>query len=692
MYRIKAIVLAFAIISITGKISGNEFIVTASRDNTAKLWDLRGNCLVTLQGHEDWIYSAAFNPAGDSIVTASRDNTAKLWDLRGNCLVTFEGHTKEFRTGVLSAAFNPIGDRIVTASVDKTAKLWDLRGNCLATFQGHTGSVLSAAFRPAGDSIITASEDGTAKLWDLDGYCLKTFQGHLNRVKSATFNPRSDRILTVSWDGTAKLWDLYGNCLITFQEYSNSCSAVFNPMSNHIVIAFDDGTAKLWNLNGSYLATLEGHSNSIYSAAFNPAGNYIVTASDDGTAKLWDLRGNCLVTFQGHSASVTLAAFNPTGDRILTVSDDGTAKLWDLQGNCLTTLQGHKKRVSSANFSPQDIEIPLSSQYPFQTQQTVPRDIEPVVAPLCEPPSSASLTTNALQARRSRAMPQSRHEALDQRGRGRGERGRGLDRPGRGRRGRPAIFRNIFDTDWQDPNKYHNLIVFSSQGDLDDVKQLLREGVDPNIQSQDGQKYASLHLATMEGHYDIVLALLEARANPSIRDFADYTPLHFAAKGNSPGMVRLLIKYGASKTAKTKLRPMMRHQNPCVTPFEITDDSNIKRIIQVTQPDPALIALSRRKRSSNDYPQGEIIPLLHFEAHRGSVEGVEMGISQCGENPNLSDSQGWTALHWAAQENHYKVVQTLLDLGADKTLQTRDGLLAEDLTTDPEVRHLIQES
>ncbi len=40
--------------------AGNH-IVTASHDGTAKLWDLHGKCLVTFQGHENVVVSAAFN-------------------------------------------------------------------------------------------------------------------------------------------------------------------------------------------------------------------------------------------------------------------------------------------------------------------------------------------------------------------------------------------------------------------------------------------------------------------------------------------------------------------------------------------------------------------------------------------------------------------------------------------------------
>ena len=63
----------------------------------------------------------AFSPDGARILTASADNTAKLWDAASGKLIASFDHQDE----VCQAAFSPDGARILTASGDKTAKLWD---------------------------------------------------------------------------------------------------------------------------------------------------------------------------------------------------------------------------------------------------------------------------------------------------------------------------------------------------------------------------------------------------------------------------------------------------------------------------------------------------------------------------------------------------------------------------------------
>jgi WD40 repeat protein len=121
-------------------------IVTASKDNTARIWDATtAKEIAVLRGHEDPVYSAAFSPDGPRIVTASSDNTARIWDAAtAKEIAVLRGHDDH----VHSAAFSPDGSRIVSASWDKTARIWDVR---LLTMSGK-GLLAEACARLAGVS------------------------------------------------------------------------------------------------------------------------------------------------------------------------------------------------------------------------------------------------------------------------------------------------------------------------------------------------------------------------------------------------------------------------------------------------------------------------------------------------------------------------------------------------------------
>ena len=84
----------------------------------------------------------AFSGDGKRVVTASRDNTARIWDAEsGKEIAVLKGHTGF----VWSAAFSGDGKRVVTASFDSTARIWDAEsGKEIAVLKGHAGTVSDA--------------------------------------------------------------------------------------------------------------------------------------------------------------------------------------------------------------------------------------------------------------------------------------------------------------------------------------------------------------------------------------------------------------------------------------------------------------------------------------------------------------------------------------------------------------------
>ena len=52
---------------------------TADIEGIGRVWDLNGNCLKELRGHEDEIWAIAFAPDDSYIVTGSLDKTIRIW-------------------------------------------------------------------------------------------------------------------------------------------------------------------------------------------------------------------------------------------------------------------------------------------------------------------------------------------------------------------------------------------------------------------------------------------------------------------------------------------------------------------------------------------------------------------------------------------------------------------------------------
>src|SRR5207249_10070758 len=99
-----------------------SLIATASRDHTAKIWDLKSQReLATLGGSEQKVSAVAFTPDEKSVLTLSGDGKIKVWDLqallkRGVLL----------RTTNIYGGFALSADPRVLATTDGAVHVWDL--------------------------------------------------------------------------------------------------------------------------------------------------------------------------------------------------------------------------------------------------------------------------------------------------------------------------------------------------------------------------------------------------------------------------------------------------------------------------------------------------------------------------------------------------------------------------------------
>jgi WD40 repeat protein len=147
---------------------GGDGVLLASggRDNTCRLYDLK---LQKLQGvigvHSDWVRAVAFHPSEPLLVTASRDHSARLWDVRDpqnpRQLVALR-HVGDVRT----AAFSADGAILATGSTDNRVQLWTVpAGDAITVLETHTKPVMTLAFHPRTPLLATGGGDNQIVVW-----------------------------------------------------------------------------------------------------------------------------------------------------------------------------------------------------------------------------------------------------------------------------------------------------------------------------------------------------------------------------------------------------------------------------------------------------------------------------------------------------------------------------------------------
>jgi WD40 repeat protein len=332
-------------------------IISASADNTVKLWQPDGMLLQTLSGHSSEVFEVAISTAGDVIASASADGTINLWKPDGTLLKVLKGH----QSGIRGVTFIPNSQMLVSASDDNTARVWNPTNPFSKVLHGHRGTIWDVDFSPDGKMLASASSDGSFKVWARDGTLLKSFAGEKAAVYSVAFlagtnvtNTENAPILAAaSEDKTIKFWQFDGTLLKTLTGHGAGVwDIAISPDNRLFASASNDKTVKLWDKGGALLKTFQGHQARVYDVDFTPDGQKLVSASSDSTARLWSLDGKFSKSLLGHRSPIWEVAISPDGRTLATASRDDTIKLWTSDGALLKTLKGNTRRVMAVDFSP----------------------------------------------------------------------------------------------------------------------------------------------------------------------------------------------------------------------------------------------------------------------------------------------------------------------------------------------------
>ncbi len=121
-----------------------------------------GDVVNTFSNGPNGVSSVAFSPDSRYILTGSRDNIARIFDLETGNVRELVGHTNI----IWGTAFSPDSRMALTGSQDRTARLWDVAtGIELRRFASHDySSIAGVAFSPTGETIAIGNFDGYAQL------------------------------------------------------------------------------------------------------------------------------------------------------------------------------------------------------------------------------------------------------------------------------------------------------------------------------------------------------------------------------------------------------------------------------------------------------------------------------------------------------------------------------------------------
>lgn len=278
----------------------DSYIAVATNSNDIKLYDSDSmNCRL-LKGHTDLVL--ALNKSitnANLLVSASKDNTIRLWLLTDSCEINCVGIGRRHTASVTSVVFSQTVTKfIASVSQDNCIKLWtipekfekDFNLSCSQTEVAHQKDINCVAVAPNDRIIATASQDKTTKLWTQTLQEIGVLRGHRRGVWCVRFSPVDQVVMTSSADCTIKLWSITDlRCLKTIEGHESSVTRIeFISKGMQIMSAGADGLIKLFNLKTSEcINTYEEHNARVWSLTFNANESSFVSGGTDSQLIKW---------------------------------------------------------------------------------------------------------------------------------------------------------------------------------------------------------------------------------------------------------------------------------------------------------------------------------------------------------------------------------------------------------------------
>ncbi|XP_029467816.1 WD repeat and SOCS box-containing protein 1 [Rhinatrema bivittatum] len=246
-------------------------LATGLNNGRIKIWDVyTGKLLLNLMDHTEVVRDLTFAPDGSLIlVSASRDKTLRVWDLKddGNMMKVLRGH----QNWVYCCAFSPDSSILCSVGAGKAVFLWDMdKYTMIRKLDGHHNDVVACEFSPDGALLATASYDTRIYIWDPHmGTILLEF-GHLfpaptpifaggangTWVRSVAFSHDGVHIASLADDNFMRFWRIDKNHPVEVASLNKGLCCAFSTDGSVLAAGTQDGNVHFW-ATPKYVSSLQ---------------------------------------------------------------------------------------------------------------------------------------------------------------------------------------------------------------------------------------------------------------------------------------------------------------------------------------------------------------------------------------------------------------------------------------------------
>ncbi|MBC6698237.1 2OG-Fe(II) oxygenase [Hymenobacter puniceus] len=268
---------------------GGAHLVSGGRDKVLKIWNLEGDCVQQLVGHQNSVLCLA-QLNSITLLSGSRDATIRVWEQQAGQFSQI-GVLRPHAATVLCLA-RLSDESFVSGGADGLICVSTATGKLLNTLRGHSDWVW-AVLPLAGGRLISSSEDGTLRIWNVADaqestiLCIGLAPAHV-----LLFDARSRSLISGHFDGTIQVRQVspdlqHCNLLRTVPAHTGIVRTLVLLDDHRLASGGEDNFVRIWNLDT--FQEQHQHQDFVQSVALLPERQELISASYDGKLKCWPI-------------------------------------------------------------------------------------------------------------------------------------------------------------------------------------------------------------------------------------------------------------------------------------------------------------------------------------------------------------------------------------------------------------------
>jgi WD40 repeat protein len=329
----------------------------------------------SLLGHTGKILSVKSSSDGQWVVTASEDGTAIIWDAeKGNAvtqLTISEGSIKK-------VLFTPDNRHIFISTDRGVVQCWDLNGVLVQTYRCASAAVEDMSVWMSPDqralNLVTTSNNFSENAY-LHPYFLDHWQplfpdehdntGHTLGITGLAVSPNGQWIVSCSRDQLVKCWEVStGKVSWTYHCNTRVNSVAWRGAT--IVLGLGNGEIRQLNSAGMNLRTIRSNVGAINTLDLENNGKSILYASRDKQTLLVNSKGNLINSIE-HKVEVTAVAYGHKKAQFASVDNSGMLNIAPEKSNRKRTITKPLSDTTllDIDWSPADLYLAVTGIHGF---------------------------------------------------------------------------------------------------------------------------------------------------------------------------------------------------------------------------------------------------------------------------------------------------------------------------------------